>query len=727
MVTHSTETPVCISTSLPHANSVGREKSTSSRRTRSPRWSRGHDRPISAETLRISISGAGLGAKRDGSDADRSVEVMKALRRSMKSEKADGKFHQHHVSITPKDAVAILPPKKSFHSPQASTHTTSSTLSFRLWLISPPFRPVQVIRALYDYEANPEHRQELSFARGDFFHVIGRENDADWYEACNPSMPNARGLVPVSFFQSLGRTERDSAGSTASGASNRLPDTDSGYSDRSGTNGALNNPDLMSTKPLRMSNIGRGSGAMVYGVVMYDFAAERPDELEAKQGEAIIVIAQSNPEWFVAKPIGRLGGPGLIPVSFIEIKDMSTGSTVQNAQEAVQRAGVPKVEEWKKMTADYKNGSISLGKFDSTSSQQMQMQQDLERMSLSNGGQPYSNGQASNGGYSPGHQHSGSRGGISSQGTYPRPSSSQLLAPVSASIPRYCFANEKFWYILRAVMEDGRHWELSRFYQDFYDFQIALLTEFPEEAGNAGKPRTLPFMPGPVTYVTDAISSGRQQNLDEYIKKLLTMPAYISQCQLVRQLFAPKDGDIEIDPNASDGFDRMSGASQQSSNESPEGDSRQSSRANLNGNGYQPGLSAPPPRSGQHRPQPSVSNGVAQAVHLRSASDLHPPQMDRQGSSLTQKSSGSQVAANSTGALKIKIFYQDDLIAIRVPNDVGYEKLRDKLQSRLGVVGNDLHIQYKDEPSNEFREMHSDDDLDLALQRNPKLTLYVNY
>lgn len=104
---------------------------------------------------------------------------------------------------------------------------------------------------------------------------------------------------------------------------------------------------------------------MVYGLVQYDFKAERPDELEARAGEAIIVIAQSNPEWFVAKPIGRLGGPGLIPVSFLELKDMQTGQPVTDPLEAVRRAGVPKVEEWKKMTAEYKNSSITLGKIDS--------------------------------------------------------------------------------------------------------------------------------------------------------------------------------------------------------------------------------------------------------------------------------------------------------------------------------------------------------------------------
>ena len=35
----------------------------------------------------------------------------------------------------------------------------------------------------------------------------------------------------------------------------------------------------------------------IYAVVIYDFQAERPDELDAKKGEPIMVIAQSNHEW----------------------------------------------------------------------------------------------------------------------------------------------------------------------------------------------------------------------------------------------------------------------------------------------------------------------------------------------------------------------------------------------------------------------------------------------
>jgi bud emergence protein 1 len=182
-------------------------------------------------------------------------------------------------------------------------------------------------------------------------------NDPDWYEAYNPAT-NARGFVPVPYFQVMGKNERDSQDSTPSGGDNRryTTDKDSGYSDRS---------TMQADRSSTLNNRGSGkSGSPLYGVVLYDFIAERPDELEAKTGEDIIVIAQSNDEWFVAKPIGRLGGPGLIPVDFVEIRDMATGAPVEDKRAAIARAGVPKVEEWKKMAAEYKNSSIALGSFE---------------------------------------------------------------------------------------------------------------------------------------------------------------------------------------------------------------------------------------------------------------------------------------------------------------------------------------------------------------------------
>ncbi|EPS30754.1 hypothetical protein PDE_05706 [Penicillium oxalicum 114-2] len=595
---------------------------------------------------------------------------MKAIRRSLKGEK-DPRHHQHHVSITPKSAIAILPPKK-------------------------------VIKALYDYTPEPGATQELGFSKGDFFHVISREDDPDWYEACNPLIPSARGLVPVSFFEVIGKTERDSGGSVDL----HKKDHDSGFSDRSPTSDSSTTHPNSRQGAFRMSAL-KGQGAMVYGIVQYDFQAERPDELDAHAGEAIIVIAQSNPEWFVAKPIGRLGGPGLIPVSFIELRDMQSGQAVTDPLEAVRRAGVPKVEEWKKMTAEYKNSSITLGKLEPAGGGVVAVTSGMDKMSMG-ASHPGAGRMSQNGINSGMHQRNVSKSTLSGQAASSHPSSQSyqpLLAPVAASIPRYCFDNDKYWYIIEAKMEDGRCWELSRYYHDFYDFQIALLTQFDDEAGNRGRPRTLPFMPGPVTHVTDAISNGRRQNLDEYIKKLLSMPPHISRCQLVRQLFAPRAGDFEIDPNAFGEEARYSDQSHQSSSglEQSRSASRQSSQAPIG--------SGPDRASQQRTPGGVAATGLASSV---------PPPMNRQGSSLTQVSTNSNAPA-----MKVKVFFQDDLIAIRIPAGVSLAHLKDKLCDRLKIQ-EDIIVQYRDEASGSYVDLSSDADLDHAMSRNTKLTLFVN-
>ena len=599
----------------------------------------------------------------------------------------------------------------------------------------------QVIKALYDYNPDPSNTQELGFAKGDFFHVISREDDQNWYEACNPLIPSARGLVPVTYFEVIGKTDggRQSGGSATSGASNVIPSHDSGYAEKPTHIRHGSSTEAGKHGQSRMSGTGKGPGAMVYGIVQYDFSAERPDELEAKAGEAIIVIAQSNPEWFVAKPIGRLGGPGLIPVSFIEIRDMSTGQAVPDAQGAVARAGVPKVEEWKKMAADYKNSSITLGKFETANSGP----KDTEGVSLhneSNGSLYVRVGTAcdsrnilicyQNQSH---HQRQPSR---SNQNGYDRGSQRSLLAPISASIPRYIFESDKYWYIIECQMEDGRHWELSRIYQKFYDFQIALLQQFPDEAvAPPGGKRVLPFMPGPVTYVTDAISNGRRESLNQYVKELLALPPYISKCALVRELFAPREGDHELDPDrVTEDFRRSSGSQQSSFTGSlSRTASRQSSQGQMNGaNGY--GAMGPPPQKGKHRNQNSVqaANGVPQGQqHYRNQPDYqYHNTVKPQPSSITQASANSSGPNNSTtnvnasSALKIKVSFENEMIAIRVPSEIGYLQLKEKLRDRL-KISDDIIVQYKDEPTETFCEMLSDRDLDMALDRNQKLTLFV--
>ena len=584
---------------------------------------------------------------------------------------------------------------------------------------------VQVIKALYDYTAPADPDIYLSFSAGDFLHVVSRENDPDWYEACNP-LKNERGLVPVKYFDNVGKTVRDSADSARSASATH----DSGYAEA--TANAMHSiaqprPSTTSAPSHRVSkSVSRGAGG-VYGIVTYDFNAERPDELDAKEGEAIIVIAQSNPEWFVAKPITRLGGPGLIPVSFIEIRDMTTGQTAEDPVAAVQKAGIPRVEEWKKMAAEYKNTSIPLGTV-SSSSQVQGAQQALDRMSLSSRPQN---------GY--GHERQSSN-----NHTYQQQQQQNLYAPIRASVPRYTFADDKFHFIVECKLSNGSHWDLSRIYEDFYELQINLINAFPDEAGQVPpKPRILPYMPGPVKFVTDNISEGRRASLDEYLRDLLRLQQHITCSSLVRNFFAPRPGDYEVDPNAVD-LEEHARANQPQDNRysgvaaSPYQNGGYSQQQPPPSNGMLHSQGQPPNGYGNQGPQQSLQASQGQQGHFRTPSGGfgQPPQAQSQPPRLTQQNTNTSMTSAPSGQqVKVKAWFdRDTCVVIRMPprGQFGFEQLYQKIveRRRLEYKGqdqndDDLDIEYRDEKDGEYYRLEGDEDLDIAVERNEKLTLAV--
>jgi len=154
----------------------------------------------------------------------------------------------------------------------------------------------------------------------------------------------------------------------------------------------------------------------------------------------------------------------------------------------------------------------------------------------------------------------------------------------------------------------------------------------------------------------------------------------------------------------------------------------------MNGpNGY--GTVVPPqPKAIQQRTEHSMQNGTAQGPqqYRNQPEYQHQNALRSQPSNMTQASSSSSAPNNSTtavntsGALKIKVNFQDDLIAIRVPSEINFLQLMDKLKERLKIP-DDIVISYKDEPSGQIYGMLSDRDLDTALNRCQKLTLYVDY
>jgi bud emergence protein 1 len=427
--------------------------------------------------------------------------------------------------------------------------------------------PKKVIRATRDYRSRAP--QELSFHKGDFFHVLSDEaGNPDWLEATNP-ITNARGLVPAAYFDVLTNNRPPGAG----GGGGSVLSSPTLGAPPAGSMGARSG----ATSP---AVTAKGGGGM-YAIVKYDFAAERADELEAKAGESIIVIAQSNFEWFVAKPIGRLGGPGLIPVAFVEIKDLTTGRVVENVQELIESGAVPKVEEWKKMTADYKKNTIPLGRFDF---------QGAAPVNDSPYGQPAPDPPSKDSGYGQ-TQHSDQllyqqqqehqqmmaqqqqmQQQQQQQGQPELPPGMPPGEPLpagivtSATVDSFHYEQGDYWFRIQAAHVAGpsssaptsvprapageeRDLILYRLYEDFYEFQIALLDHFPAEAGREvdanGQPseRILPLMPGPLDTVDDVITSQRRYDLDAYIVELCALPQYILRSELVRLFFEPRPGD----------------------------------------------------------------------------------------------------------------------------------------------------------------------------------------
>ncbi|KAA1076564.1 hypothetical protein PGT21_011779 [Puccinia graminis f. sp. tritici] len=231
-----------------------------------------------------------------------------------------------------------------------------------------------IIRALKPYSA--QTTSELSVKPGDFLQVVGEAwspQGSGWFEATEP-LTGARGLVPINLFQifSSGGYQPSPPSKSVKPLNfkDKNPDahipTNSNPRAQKSTRGPhQSHPSLPSARPTA-PNKPPAPRQPLYGVVRYDFHPERNDELLAKKGEAIVLIAHSHRDWFVAKPIGRLGGPGLIPVSYVEVKDLATGKGLRTdaVKKLMESDTLPGVDEWIRATAAYKGNSIPLGRFE---------------------------------------------------------------------------------------------------------------------------------------------------------------------------------------------------------------------------------------------------------------------------------------------------------------------------------------------------------------------------
>lgn len=76
--------------------------------------------------------------------------------------------------------------------------------------------------------------------------------------------------------------------------------------------------------------------------------------------------------------------------------------------------------------------------------------------------------------------------------------------------------------------------------------------------------------------------------------------------------------------------------------------------------------------------------------------------------------------------MKVKLSYNGDIIAIKVPQDINFRGLYERITDRLKIPPGEVpQLSYKDEATGDKPPLMSDNDLDIALTRNEKLLLYV--
>src|SRR5262249_31768663 len=132
---------------------------------------------------------------------------------------------------------------------------------------------------------------------------------------------------------------------------------------------------------------------------------------------------------------------------------------------------------------------------------------------------------------------------------------------------------------------------------------------------------------------------------------------------------------------------------------------------------------------GHRQPQPQPQQPPPQQQPQQQQPQQQHPAMTPQGSSLSQPSQTSLAPAPRTApAIQVKLHYNADLIAIRVPQDITFYQLYDRVCDRLRVGhGDSVQLSFKDEPTGDKINLMSDGDLDFALRRNnEKLLLYVD-
>ncbi|ODV86848.1 hypothetical protein CANARDRAFT_196156 [[Candida] arabinofermentans NRRL YB-2248] len=517
--------------------------------------------------------------------------------------------------------------------------------------------PTKVIQATHSYIA--QRPGELSFKAGDFFHILNStDSSAQWIEAHNP-IKNVKGKVPSAYFKVFEKTHNSVAGQAAGGRLSGNSSTSSNSLQKQQSDSHDSHLSVTSQKKVAPL-------PSLYGRVLYDFQAERPDELSVFAGDSVIICAHHDYEWFIGKFLDKIGEPGLIPVTYVQLFDITTRVPYrESTKQVIEQEHLPTVDEWKTIKNKHKASARAVGSAASTTNrnQQHEVYESLSRSS-------------------------------STTNRYQQQELSKTHA-VSINIESFSNTNGKYWYLVRVVLSNGTVRNLCRYYEDFFNFHQAVLSTWPREGGrfdtNERKDRIIPFIPGPLIDVSESLCHKRLIDLDVYLKTTIQLPDYISKSKLINSFFEIKDGDQEFSDQSQvrhmEGVIKPSRSppsmiilnwseSSQAAHQAPALELSKSSSAgsgnNTRNSQYQQD------RLSQYE---NTKNGPPYA-----AKSGAPSQQQKRLSSLSSNNSNGNLKGSSEQQslkLKLKFYYKDDIFAISVPTTITLLQLKELIVPRI--------------------------------------------
>lgn len=493
-------------------------------------------------------------------------------------------------------------------------------------------------------------------------------------------------------------------------------------------------------------------------VTKFDFKAEHTNELSVGVGEALKLIERKGNGWILVKPIGRISPPGLIPASYVRIVRLNKNEQSDVKVNSKWLASSQEVEE--PVKANTKCSSVDT----SISSDQ---EQHFSFQSTSTSSRP------------------SSPTSIISKSS----AILETILPISGLVRNVSCHNGRYWYRVDVELNDGKKRHLCRYYQDFYKLHCSIVdairSNYSSEEQQDACIAKLPALPDPIPRpdleTLSSILLQRCQSLNVYIFKIVQNKHKLDYFKILSEWCLPRLGDLESDskdPISNEGIESLLNPMPTSVINNKSGSSSSHKKPSLSiQTSVTPPLPVPelPPNSMLSKNSSIISSNSPIDSPLNSPKIWSSPNTpssatfrDRSNSSVNNNnhsssslatrpsfsfednwmstpteplfnnrnsrekfvnkrnvSVSSNITTSSADYIKIKVFHNDDIFAIRFNKSLKLQDLKNSISKRLECDVNLIKLYYKNSSKNYFSPLSDEFDLHSALDQ-PKISIKVH-